>query len=351
MKRTLALAYSISWALAGCTADNVQPPTDDTGPADMATNPEVDLSGYTLPSCNDTDPRASAVEMSVLPDDGEAVYVNVLSRAQKSIRMMIYEMGFGGVYDTVIAKAKAGVQVQVIFDQAQKSVNQKYSDAFAAAGAQVLWSDPSFTYMHAKTFVVDDKEAVISTGNFSKKYSVDIERNFVAHITDAADVATMVSLFEADWNRRSPDLSCTRLIVSPVNSNQRVLDFIYSAKTSLDIEQMQFADTDVRLAVAQRKQAGVTVRAILAAPSWITANTDAANFLKGQNIPVKWMTNPNVHVKALVVDGTWVYVGSENLSWTSLNNNREVGLLTSDAAAVKVVTDTFSHDWGAATDF
>jgi phosphatidylserine/phosphatidylglycerophosphate/cardiolipin synthase-like enzyme len=228
-------------------------------------------------------------------------------------------------------------------------VNQKYHDQLVAAGAQVLWSDPKFPYMHAKAIIVDEKEAVLTTGNFSKKYSIDRERNFVARVTDPEDLADLVALFEADWRRGSPDLSCTRLLVSPVNARQRILALIDSATHSLTIESMQFADKEVRSHVSARKAEGVQVRAILADPNWISANKTGAAFLESQGIEVRWI--PHCHTKAIVADNSRAYVGSENLSYTSLSKNREVGLVLTEPSAVKVITDTFELDWPKGTPF
>src|SRR5262249_58783897 len=129
--------------------------------------------------CNATDPRENQVAIAATPEAGEQPYLDALATAQGKIRVEIYEMGYGGILDQLTAKAVAGLTVQVIMDQSEKSVNQKYFDQLTAAGAQVAWSDPKFTYQHAKFFVVDGQVAVISTGNFSKNYSIDLERNFV----------------------------------------------------------------------------------------------------------------------------------------------------------------------------
>jgi phosphatidylserine/phosphatidylglycerophosphate/cardiolipin synthase-like enzyme len=313
-------------------------------PPDLSTLPDLAIARV----CDPLAPRATAPEVSVLPDEGEPPQVNVLMKAQKDIRMMIYEMGQGGILDAIKQKAAAGVQVRVMLDQGAGS-NQSYFTEMQAAGIDVRWSDPKFPYMHAKFFVVDGQEAVISTGNYSYKYSISVERNFTAHLVDAQDVSDLAALFDADWDKRDPDLSCTRLVVSPQNSRARILALLKSAQKSLDIESMQFADTDVRSAVAARAQAGVAVRVLLADPSWITANAGAATYLAGLNIPVKYMSHPGVHVKAFVVDGTTAYVGSENFSYTSLSSNREVGIFTDQSA--QLVADTFEKDFAAAVSF
>jgi phosphatidylserine/phosphatidylglycerophosphate/cardiolipin synthase-like enzyme len=336
--------------MAGCSSQlAVQMQQELPDLSQPAVVPQPDLAGYT-PVCDPLAARSSAPEVGVLPDDGETPQVSVLGKAQHDIRMMIYEMGYGGIFDTIKAKAAAGVQVRVMLDEGTTS-NQKYYDALTAAGVDVRWSDPKFPYMHAKFFVVDGEEAVLSTGNYSYTYSIVRERNFTAHLTDAQDVADLVALFDADWDKKDPDLSCTRLVVSPINSRARILGLLKSAQKTLDIESMQFADTDVRSAVSARAQAGVKVRVMLADPSWIDANAGAATYLKNFGVPVKYMSKPGVHVKAFVVDGTTAYVGSENFSYTSLSSNREVGIFTNDPSSVKPVADTFEKDFAAGVSF
>jgi phosphatidylserine/phosphatidylglycerophosphate/cardiolipin synthase-like enzyme len=229
-------------------------------------------------------------------------------------------------------------------------VNQKYFDQLVAAGAQVEWSNTVFTYMHAKVIVIDGSVAVISTGNYLKSFMLK-ERNFVMTDSDPWDVANLVTLFDADWQYVTPKLDCTRLVLSPINSKERILSLINSATTSLVIESMQFADTSVRSAVAARKAAGVDVRVLLASPTWIDTNTAAASFLASNAIPARRLGSPSVHVKAIVADGARAYAGSENLSYTSLNKNREVGLVMTEPPAVDAIASTFEKDWAAATPF
>jgi phosphatidylserine/phosphatidylglycerophosphate/cardiolipin synthase-like enzyme len=166
---------------------------------------------------------------------------------------------------------------------------------------------------------------------------------------DPADVADLVTLFEADWTRSAPAIECTRMIVSPINARERILELIASAESTLAIESMQFADTEVREAVAARITAGVEVRVLLADADWIDANAGAATFLKDRGVTVKWI--PHLHTKAIVADGARAYVGSENLSWTSLTKNREVGVIVGEASSIAPIVDTFEQDWAAGTSF
>jgi phosphatidylserine/phosphatidylglycerophosphate/cardiolipin synthase-like enzyme len=330
-------------ALVACTRASGGSDDDPMIDQPMGTPDAVATTDY----CNATDPRPDPVVVDPTPEASERPYVDALASAQHSIDLAVYLMGYGGILDTLEAKAKAGVRVRVILDQLKKSTNQKYFDRLVAAGAEVKWSDPAFSYFHAKYFVVDGVVAVMSTGNYSKDYSIDLERNFAITDRDLADVQDLGALFEADWTGTAPVMTCTRMVISPINARDRILAVIEGATTTLDIESMQFADGGVRDAVAARIAAGVTVRALLADPSWIDANAEAATWLKSKGVTVKSI--PHLHTKAIVADGLRAYVGSENLSYTSLEKNREVGVVLVEDASIAPLRTTFDKDWASGT--
>jgi hypothetical protein len=51
---------------------------------------------------------------------------------------------------------------------------------------------------------------------------------------------------------------------------------------------------------------------------------------------------------AAVADGATVFIGSENISSTSLDKNREMGLILTDRAAVATLEQAFASDFGGA---
>ncbi len=340
--RTIFCAWMILLS-AGCGG---------TGEGDTsAGDPADDKADSMKAACTTTTTkRSTPIELWITPEAGDAPMAQVVSGAKKSIRVMVYILDSGAILSALLERTTAGLDVKVILDHSEQSTNQAAFDALTKAGAQVLWSDPQFPYMHAKFLVVDGKEAIVATGNFSKKL-IARERNLFSHDRDTKDVADLVALFDADFARKAPTLSCTRLLVSPINSLDRVVALIASAKKSLTVESMQFADSDVRNAVVARKQAGVDVRVLLADPSWIATNTTAAAFLSKNGIVARRMVMPMVHIKNIVVDGTKSYLGSENLSSTSLTQNREVGIVVTDSSPLAAIAASFDRDWNSATPF
>jgi phosphatidylserine/phosphatidylglycerophosphate/cardiolipin synthase-like enzyme len=52
-----------------------------------------------------------------------------------------------------------------------------------------------------------------------------------------------------------------------------------------------------------------------------------------------------MHAKIIVVDGKTAFVGSENISTQSLDRNRELGIIVSDAGVLNTLQSTFQKDW------
>ena len=341
-----AVLAALSYLLAVAATGSLASAAPERGSAPGVTSAARALEKEN-PACEPDSPRATPLQIWVLPEAGPAPFVQALSEARRSIKITIYQMGEGPILEMLERKARSGVRVQVIFDGAQSSFNHPAFDRLHEAGARVHWSSPEFYFTHAKTMILDDSVALIATANYDDAYTAT-NRDYIVRDADPDDVAVLKRLFEADWEERSPHIRCTRLLIAPINARTRLLDLIDSATRTLDIETTQLADDDVRRAVLERAESGVAVRVILADPSWIEANHDAAAFLERHGIPVKFLQNPGVHAKAIVVDDRRAYLGSVNLTYTSISKNREIGLITRERPVLDAMSKTFAGDWAKA---
>ncbi len=353
MRRSFILAVFLLVAACGSSGASAPPASSN----DAGTTPPVDAAAMHADAsaeaeagpalaCSATDPRNPPITLSVQPDDGETPIVNVLTPAQHSIRVMIYDLGTSQILSTLVAKAQAKLQVKVILDATEQDFDQDAYNQLTAAGAQVQWSNPKFTYTHAKTIVVDEQTSVISTGNFDAEYIAD-ERNYAMIDSDPQDVANLVTIFDSDWANTTPNLSCTRLVVSPVNSQDRIVAEINSATQTLDVETLEFSDVPVQAAVIDRMKAGVTVRLLVADPGFSPGITTPVEEVANSGLYARQLSTPELHVKSVIVDGKTAYAGSENFSNTSLTANREVGLIITELSAVTRMEATFEKDWAA----
>jgi cardiolipin synthase A/B len=301
--------------------------------------------GFDAPAaCEATSPRAVPAALVIGPDDGAAPVLERIAAARRSLDVVIYQLSSDEVIQALGAAAARGVRVRVILDGKQ-APNARVAGRLQGMGVAARLSSTDFVYTHQKTIVFDEREALISTANLDH-HGLHGGRNHGVVTADWQDVDDLVALFHADWNALSPDLSCTRLVVSPVNAGRRILSLIASARDSVDVEAMYVIDPGVIEALLAARRRGVAVRVLLNDLARALGDEAAGQTLASGGVEVRRAAGFFVHSKMLIVDGERLFAGSENFSRNSLYNNREVGVVMSrDEIDLGRVRATFEHDW------
>jgi hypothetical protein len=292
---------------------------------------------------------ASSLSLVTLPDQGENAIYNFVNSATSSINVTIYELKDTTLVNDLVAREKAGVTVRVILDQAQKSYDTAAYNALTAGGVGVAWSSTSFTYTHQKTITVDGDESYISTGNFDTTYYAT-SRDFGVFDNNAADVSAITAVFNADYAHTAVTPSDgTDLVWSPTDSQTQLLALINGATTSLYLEQEEFSDTTLVNALVSALGRGVTVEVVLEDPSDYSSEVSAVENAGGKVTGYSSSTGYYIHAKTIIADyGTSTakaFAGSENFSANSLNDNRELGLITTDSGVLSGLESAFQGDF------
>jgi Putative Ig domain/PLD-like domain len=292
---------------------------------------------------------ASDFSLLILPDQGENAIYNFVNSAASSIDMTIYELNDVTLENDLVSREKAGVDVRVILDQAQKSYDTAAYNLLTAGGVGVVWSSTAFTYTHQKTITVNNDESYISTGNFDNTYYAT-SRDYGVFDTDANDVAAIVAVFNADYTHTSITPSDgDDLVWSPTDSQTHLLALINGAQHSLDIEQEEFSDTTLVNAIVADENRGVTVRVVIEDPSEYSSELNEITAAGGKVTGYSSSTGFYIHAKTVIADYGYstakAFVGSENFSSGSLNDNRELGMITTDSGVVTGLETTFDGDF------
>lgn len=312
---------------------------------DAAFPPDAASSTTDAVALADAAPSTHTLTIIVEPNGNHAQEVVAdIAAAQTSIYMTMYELDNTAIVDALVAKAKAGLDVQAVLDAQNQSFNQSAKAKLVAAGANVVWSSSAFTYTHEKCVIIDGAIAWIMTMNATQS-APTANREYLARDTDPADVAEATAIFVADHALHA--ISPTgALVVANTNARADLVQLIGTATTSLDVEGEEFSDTTgVVAAVVQAAQRGVAVRVIVA-----TGNVDAPSVksVKTAGGKVVVTAQPYIHAKAIVVDGgARAFVGSENFSAGSLSNNRELGVIFDDPAETAKVAAAIATDFAA----
>ncbi len=281
----------------------------------------------------------------VEPGDGRAPILDEIEAAAHSIDLEIYIITDNAILQGLEQAAHRGVTVRVILEQhpfGGDGRQQEIFDRLTKSGIAVRWSNPVFTFSHIKTFVIDNAIALIMNQNLTVS-SFTQNREFGVVTTHPDAVRTAAAIFEADWTR-GPEPDPEPLVVSPTNARVELLGLIRGATSSLDVYAEVLADREALSALGDAAKRGVNVRLIVT-PS--PDNADARAALAAAGVHVGLAKALYVHAKLIIADGKRAFVGSQNFSATSLDQNRELGIIIDDPVALARLTRTFKLDFAA----
>ena len=294
-----------------------------------------------------------------------------------------------------------GVRVRFLAEQGFVKTYPETLDRLARAGASVRHIDLRGVpggggILHAKYFLVDDREAFLGSQNFDWRA---LEHNYElgARVRDPAVVGGLAAIFAADWARAGgepaegfsrtagPLGSVTRgdgrapapsgpltLVASPPEllpagiawDLPRIVQLLDSATASITVELLTYrADSagaawdELEAPLVRAAGRGVKVQLLFAdwskRPHTITGLQKLARI---PNIAVRLTTIPLwsggfipfarvTHAKALVVDGKRGWLGTSNWEKDYFYKSRNVGVIVDDPALAAQLAAFFATLW------
>jgi cardiolipin synthase A/B len=293
---------------------------------------------------------STAGSLIIEPNAGFSAVYNLIGKARHSIDLTMYELSDHSAEDGLGAAAERGVEVRVVLDRKEKSSNRDAYDYLRDHKVQVVWSSSRFEYTHQKTLVVDGSEAVIMTANLTSRY-YPTSRDFLVTDTSHADVSAISAVFDADFGHHSITPGDGQdLVWSPTDSQDKLLALVNGARHSLRIYSEEMGDRTIEKALINAAKRGVGVQ-VCGENTGGEYDSDFKDLTQG-GVHVSYYSDEDgfyIHGKVVEADyGTSaakVFVGSENFSSTSLNRNRELGLITSNTTVMAAIAKDFSTDF------
>jgi cardiolipin synthase len=300
-------------------------------------------------------PSQGSHTLFVEPDDGVAPVLDAIVSASTSLEMKMYLLSDRQIIDALKAAQARGVKVRVLLEEnpyGGGSGNKSVYNELQAAGVAVQWTNPVFRLTHEKSLVVDDGAALIMTCNMTHSAFIsNREYGIITH--QPAEVKEVLDGFNADWDRRlfTPNPN-SALVWSNVNSRLKVLAFIDSAQQTLVLEQEEMQDAEVQQHLINAARRGVKVRVLVAAPQsgQTDPNRPGELQISAGGVAVRIISTPYMHAKVYLADGNRALTGSMNVSTSSLDNNRELGIIVSDPEIASRIVGTFEKDWVRGVD-
>jgi cardiolipin synthase len=274
-------------------------------------------------------PRSSAKKTEKLvldPEERKAALLGVIGAAKRRLILSLFRCDDFSVLDALAAALERGCEVEAVLTKRAKGGKKRLKKLWGALeemGAVVTrYADPVVKY-HAKYLVADDKTAIITTLNPTRKC---FTRTWDAVLIsqDPAVVKGLLTLFKADaagvpLPSRRP-LS-RRLIVGPERSRAEMRALICSAKHSIRILDHKLSDPDLVALLKERRAEGVTVTVLGKQP----------------------MRGILPHGKMMIIDEARAVLGSTALSTLSLDFRREVSVVVHEPALVKQLNMSYQQ--------
>lgn len=292
------------------------------------------------------------MSLAIEPYAGPAPVVQVIQDARKTVDLNVYYLSSREILNALRSAHARGVAVRVILDQHPYGMKprmiQKEARNVQATGAIMKWAPSRFegryVFDHAK-YVCNGHECEIGTANFDwSAFHRNREYLYTTHNARLVQAATEV--FDADWsNRHAPAWTHRALVLSPGTSESQLASIIQQPGP-IEIESEELGDDRAVLDAMAGK--GNQLRIIL--PSSISAQDHRnAAWLAGKGVKVRLLPKRPVYLHAkMEISGYEAFIGSENFSASSLDRNREMGVILEKPADLLRLKEQFIHDWESA---
>ena len=288
------------------------------------------------------------------PYAGPTPIVQVIASARREISLNVYYLSSRPILNALRDAHARGVAVRVILDKHPYGMKswmiQKEVRAVQATGAALQWAPPRFeaapgryVFDHAK-YVCDTHECEIGTSNFD--WSAFRKNREYLYVTQNPSVVQSANaVFNADWNnQKAPAFAHRVLVLSPGTSASQLLEVI-DQPGPIDVESEELGPFAVILDALAAK--GRDLRLILPANINYVDQRDVA-FLQQHGCQVRLMpVKPIYQHSKMIVGGSLAFIGSENFTQASLEDNREMGLLLNRSSIGKLQAQ-FNRDWARA---
>jgi phosphatidylserine/phosphatidylglycerophosphate/cardiolipin synthase-like enzyme len=278
------------------------------------------------------------MQLLVQPDDGIEPLIKAITRARKTIDIVIFRFDIDKIEEALTAAVGRGVVVRALVahtNRGGESKLRKLESRLLKAGVTLSRTAADMVRYHGKLLAVDRKLAFVLGFNYTHQ---DIERSRSLGLStrNPRIVADLMRVIDADHNRSDLAIKTSRLVVSPENSRDSLERFIRKAKQELLIYDMGVTDDKMIAIIKERAEAGVKVRILgRVEQKWV------------DEVPwrVKAFKTMKLHVRCIIRDRETAFVGSQSLRKLELDQRREVGLITKDRRTVQQMALLVDADW------
>ncbi len=289
-----------------------------------------------------------------------------INKSKTSIDIAIYGYSSTPVIEEALKNAVArGVKIRLIYDIDSQGNNIYPDTGILTKLISEIKNDSNSkevnNTMHDKFYIFDSKIVITGSANLSHTDMSGYNSNIIAVINSEKTA----KFFEDEFNQMFsgkfhndkisiPNKTDTNIEVffSPQDKpiTNRVLRLIQDSKQYIYIPAFVITEKRITSELIKAKNRGVDVKVITDALNASTQHSKHKE-LRAANISVKAENYAGkMHSKSMIIDDTYVVLGSMNFSNSGENKNDENVIVLKDTKAAKFYREFFEYQWNKIPD-
>jgi cardiolipin synthase A/B len=280
--------------------------------------------------------KANLLKLLIQPGDGVSRLVKGISKAKKSVEIVIFRFDLAEIERALVAAVDRGIFVHALIAFTNRGGEEhlrKLEMRLLDKGISVARTAGDLVRYHGKMMLIDRQELYLLAFNFTH-LDIDHSRSFGVITRNPSLVREAGKLFDSDTKRQPYSAGNSKFVVSPVNARTALASFLKGARKELIIYDPEISDGDMLRILASRMDAGVNVRVI--------------GKVSKNRLPVRTLSGRRLHTRTIVRDRQHAFVGSQSLRPLELDSRREIGIIFRNRTIVSALARTFDEDWKAA---
>lgn len=200
-------------------------------------------------------------------------------------------------------------------------------------------SDLGTNYVHAKWFV-SSGFAILQTANLTYGW-FESSREYYFISEDSQIVSNLKLIYQYDraGTKIDPEMIHPNILVCPIDCRSKIQKLLESATTSILIQNQYIQDDTLTNILKKKRDQYIDLKINL------PKNDDNLIYQSSFGTGLRLMNSPYIHAKAMLIDDKYLVISSINMSSNSMDNNRELGIITTDSEAIEKFKEVFYVDW------
>ena len=284
------------------------------------------------------------------PHAGVGPVIAFIQQARGTLDINAYLATDRRIIQAIAQDVRRGIHVRILIDRRPDGGRPPGEIVrLRATGAQVRFAPTRFTrhsadnaqryvFDHAK-YMVSGSSFELGTANLTWSALGGRNREYLDIARQTAVAHALQDVFIADWhNRPAGNAPRQILVLSPGATPAPVAAIQQPGAVFIESEEL---GKDRAILSALRAK-GTQARVLL--PTTLNRyDRHIAQGLATVGVRVRYLVAPYLHAK-LIAGPREAFLGSENFTWTSLNRNREVGILRGNPTAARLDRQCM-RDW------